>query len=42
MSLMLTIIAIYNAFGLSGISAGELITMGVLLYICLLYTSRCV
>lgn len=38
MSLMLTIIAIYNAFGLSGISAGELITMGVLLYIGASYT----
>ena len=33
MSLMLTIIAIYNAFGLSGATVGELLTMGVLLYI---------
>ena len=38
MSLMLTIIAIYLAFGLSGATVGELITMGVLLYIGASYT----
>lgn len=38
MSLMLVIIAIYHALGLSGISAGQLITMGVLLYIGASYT----
>ena len=38
MSLMLTIIAIYNAFGLSGATVGELLTMGVLLYIGASYT----
>lgn len=38
MSLMLTIIAIYHAFGLSGVSTGELIAMGVLLYIGASYT----
>ncbi|MCI6377794.1 MAG: flippase-like domain-containing protein [Clostridiales bacterium] len=38
MSLMLVILAIYHAFGLSGASMGELITMGVLLYIGASYT----
>lgn len=38
MSLMLTILAIYHAFGLEGIGTGELITMGVLLYIGASYT----
>lgn len=38
MSLMLVIIAIYHAFGLSGVTTGELITMGVLLYIGASYT----
>lgn len=38
MSLMLVIIAIYQAFGLSGISVGELLAMGVLLYIGASYT----
>lgn len=38
LSLMLVIIAVYHAFGLSGVSTGELITMGVLLYIGASYT----
>ncbi len=38
MSLMLTIIAIYYAFGLHGIRPDELITLGVLLYIGASYT----
>ena len=38
MSLMLVIIAIYQAFGLSGISVGELLAMGVLLYMGASYT----
>ncbi|MCI5955991.1 MAG: flippase-like domain-containing protein [Clostridiales bacterium] len=38
LSLMLVILAIYHAFGLSGASTGELITMGVLLYIGASYT----
>ena len=38
MSLMLVIIATYQAFGLSGISVGELLAMGVLLYIGASYT----
>ena len=38
MSLMLVIISIYYALGLSGVSAGQLITMGVLLYIGASYT----
>lgn len=33
MSLMLVILALYHAFGLSGVSSIQLITMGVLLYI---------
>ena len=37
-SLMLPIIAVYHAFGLSGVSSMELITMGVLLYIGASYT----
>lgn len=37
-SLMLVIIAIYHAMGLSGVSTMELITMGVLLYIGASYT----
>ena len=37
-SLMLTIVAVYYAFGLSGVSIMELITMGVLLYIGASYT----
>ncbi|MBP3646203.1 MAG: flippase-like domain-containing protein [Clostridia bacterium] len=38
MSLMLVIIAVYHAFGLSGVGTTELITMGVLLYIAASYT----
>lgn len=38
MTLMVVILAIYHAFGLSGASWGELITMGVLLYIMASYT----
>ena len=38
LSLMLTIVAIYYAFGLSGVSVMELITMGTLLYIGASYT----
>jgi len=38
MSLMLVIIAVYHALGLSGITTSELITMGVLLYIAASYT----
>ena len=38
MSLMLVIIAVYHAFGLSGVGITELITMGVLLYIAASYT----
>lgn len=38
MSLMIVILAVYHAFGLSGVSATELITMGVLLYIAASYT----
>lgn len=38
MSLMLVIIALYHAFGLSGVATGELVTMGVLLYIGASYT----
>lgn len=38
MSLMLVIIAVYHALGLSGVSSMELITMGVLLYIGASYT----
>lgn len=37
-SLMLTIVAVYYAFGLSGVSIMELMTMGVLLYIGASYT----
>ena len=37
-SLMLPIIAVYHAFGLSEVSSMELITMGVLLYIGASYT----
>jgi len=38
MSLMVVILAIYYAFGLQGVGASELITMGVLLYIAASYT----
>lgn len=38
MSLMLVIIAIYHALGLSGVTSGQIITMGVLLYIGASYT----
>lgn len=38
LSLMLVIIALYHAFGLSGVSTLELVTMGVLLYIGASYT----
>ena len=38
MSLMLVIVAVYFAFGLSGASIPQLVTMGVLLYIAASYT----